>query len=220
MANPEGQAESEAVRVDFDRRLMLQFRGSASVRCLGCLAYREPRRRARLDRMAGRCSLMPARARTGAMRWSVCSGIGVRRLAGYEDVNDAEWLRHDPAMRWIVGGKAAQAARPRPFRDAAACGRYEPSPPLPPVRSVDRPRARSSSTSRDGPPCVAVAQYSAILCRATGSADRIAVSALWPYHPRLRRSRPRRSWPCFAGAKVNAELTSTHHRFGTVDTMD
>ena len=26
------------------------------------------------------------------------------RLAGYEDVNDAERLRHDPAMRWIVGG--------------------------------------------------------------------------------------------------------------------
>jgi hypothetical protein len=37
------------------------------------------------------------------------------RLAGYEDVNDAERLRHDPAMRWIVGGKAAQgcAASPR-----------------------------------------------------------------------------------------------------------
>jgi hypothetical protein len=29
------------------------------------------------------------------------------RLAGYEDVNDAERVRHDPAMRWIVGGKAA-----------------------------------------------------------------------------------------------------------------
>jgi hypothetical protein len=32
------------------------------------------------------------------------------RLAGYDDVNDAERLRHDPAMRWIVGGKAALAA--------------------------------------------------------------------------------------------------------------
>jgi len=32
------------------------------------------------------------------------------RLAGYEDVNDAERLRHDPAMRWIVGGKAASGA--------------------------------------------------------------------------------------------------------------
>ena len=34
-------------------------------------------------------------------------------LAGYENVNDAERLRHDPAMRWIVGGKAPQAARLR-----------------------------------------------------------------------------------------------------------
>jgi hypothetical protein len=32
------------------------------------------------------------------------------RLAGYEDVNDAERLRHDPAMRRIVGGKAASGA--------------------------------------------------------------------------------------------------------------
>ena len=29
------------------------------------------------------------------------------RLAGYEDVNDGERLRHDPAMRWVVGGRAA-----------------------------------------------------------------------------------------------------------------
>jgi hypothetical protein len=28
-------------------------------------------------------------------------------VAGYDDVNDAERLRHDPAMHWIVGGKAA-----------------------------------------------------------------------------------------------------------------
>jgi hypothetical protein len=28
------------------------------------------------------------------------------RLAGYEDVNDADRLGHDPAMRWIVGGRA------------------------------------------------------------------------------------------------------------------
>jgi hypothetical protein len=28
------------------------------------------------------------------------------RLAGYEDVNDADRLAHDPALRWIVGGRA------------------------------------------------------------------------------------------------------------------
>ena len=31
------------------------------------------------------------------------------RLAGYEDVNDAQRLRHDPTMRWMVGGKAAHS---------------------------------------------------------------------------------------------------------------
>ena len=30
------------------------------------------------------------------------------RLAGYEDVNDADRLGRDPAMRWVVGGKAAE----------------------------------------------------------------------------------------------------------------
>src|SRR5436190_6702599 len=43
------------------------------------------------------------------------------RLAGYEDVNDAERLRHDPAMRWIVGGKAAQRSAASPSQ----MGRFE-----------------------------------------------------------------------------------------------
>ena len=30
------------------------------------------------------------------------------RLGGYEDVNDAERLGRDPAMRWIIGGKAVE----------------------------------------------------------------------------------------------------------------
>ena len=36
------------------------------------------------------------------------------RLAGYEDVNDAERLRHDPAMRWVVGGRAAMSGAASP----------------------------------------------------------------------------------------------------------
>ena len=43
------------------------------------------------------------------------------RLGGYEDVNDAERLGRDPAMRWIVGGRAVtkQAA------SASQMGRFE-----------------------------------------------------------------------------------------------
>jgi Transposase DDE domain group 1 len=55
-------------------------------------------------------------ALVGMLRQSVFG-----RLAGYEDVNDAERLRHDPAMRWIVGGKAAVGCS----ASASQMGRFE-----------------------------------------------------------------------------------------------
>ena len=50
------------------------------------------------------------------LRQAVCG-----RLAGYEDVNDAERLRHDPAMRCIVGGKVATGCA----ASASQMGRFE-----------------------------------------------------------------------------------------------
>ena len=73
-------------------------------------------------RWQARCSAMRAPAGTGRhalvglLRQSVFG-----RLAGYEDVNDADRLRHDPAMRWIVGGKAASGVAASPSQ----MGRFE-----------------------------------------------------------------------------------------------
>jgi hypothetical protein len=42
------------------------------------------------------------------------------RLTGYEDVNDAERFRRDPAMRWVVGDRAVTGSAA-----SAQMGRFE-----------------------------------------------------------------------------------------------
>jgi hypothetical protein len=122
MAHPRGESGSDAVRLDFDRRLMLQVRGSLVTSDAGLLAYRELDDALGLTEMAGdvladaRSGKNGRHALAGLFRQSVFG-----RLAGYEDVNDAERLRHDPAMRWIVGGKAAQRSAASPSQ----MGRFE-----------------------------------------------------------------------------------------------
>src|SRR5450759_4760055 len=122
MANPAGESNDGALRLDFDRRLMVQFRGSVVTSDAGLLAYRELDDALGLSAMAGE---MLADARTGKNGRHALVGLLRQsvfgRLAGYEDVNDAERLRHDPAMRWIVGGKAAHGSAASPSQ----MGRFE-----------------------------------------------------------------------------------------------
>jgi hypothetical protein len=122
MENPTGESVDGPLRVDFDRRLVLQFRGSVVTSDAGLLACRELDDVLDLSVMAvdaladARTGRNGRHALVGLLRQSVFG-----RLAGYEDVNDNERLCHDPTMRWIVGGKAASGAAASPSQ----MGRFE-----------------------------------------------------------------------------------------------
>src|SRR5882724_11649161 len=117
-----GDADGTGLRVAFDRRLKLEFHGASLTSDAGLLAFRELDDALGLTALAGEILRDPRTGRNGRhsliaqLRQSVFG-----RLAGYEDVNDADRLGRDPAMRWIVGGRAVteQAA------STSQMGRFE-----------------------------------------------------------------------------------------------
>ena len=104
MEHPAGESDDGALRLDFDRRLRLEFHGSRITSDAGLLPYRELDDALGLTDLAGDVLSDGRRGKntrhllSGLLRQSVFG-----RLAGYEDVNDAERLAHDPAMRAVVG---------------------------------------------------------------------------------------------------------------------
>ena len=121
MADATGETK-EPLRVAFDRRLKLEFHGARITSDGGLIAYRELDDALGLTATAasilteGRCGRNIRHRLRGLLRQAVYG-----RLAGYEDVNDAERLARDPAMRAIVGREGLD----RPAASTSQMGRFE-----------------------------------------------------------------------------------------------
>jgi hypothetical protein len=117
-----GEARNGGLRVRFEGKVKLEFHGARVSSDGGLLAYRELDEVLGLTAMADEC-LRDTRPGSNVqhrlvplLRQSVYG-----RLAGYEDLNDAERLRVNPVMRCVVGGRATS-------REAASTsekGRFE-----------------------------------------------------------------------------------------------
>ena len=102
-----GDRRKQALRMQFDGKLRLEFHGAKITSDAGLLAFRELDEAFRLTEQGSTVLSDCRRGKNSqhsilAMLRQAIYG----RLAGYEDVNDAERLRADPAMRRVVGGRA------------------------------------------------------------------------------------------------------------------
>ncbi len=104
-----GEGKKRCLRLDFNTSVRLEFRGARVSSDGGLLAYRELDEKLGLTANAAtslvdtRRGLNKRHSLTALLRQSIYA-----RLAGYEDVNDAERLRVDPVFRQLIGGRAAE----------------------------------------------------------------------------------------------------------------
>ena len=117
-----GDGEKTPLKLNFDRKVHLEFRGATITSDAGLLACRE------LDdalNLTDSADDFLKESRTGKnilhkliplLRQSIYS-----RLAGYDDTNDADRLSQDPAMRVVVGWKGAD----RNAASTSEMGRFE-----------------------------------------------------------------------------------------------
>ena len=117
-----GEMADPAIKMKFDGRVRLEFRGATITSDAGLLAVRELDEALGLSRLAADYL---KESRTGRnvqhhlvplLRQSVYSP-----LAGYEDTNDADRLAQDPAMRTIVGWRDGD----RPAASTNTMSRFE-----------------------------------------------------------------------------------------------
>ena len=155
MWNPEGESDRSPLRPCFDRRLKLEFHGSRVTSDAGVLAYRE------LDDALGLTALagdVLADSRTGKTAWHCVVGLLRQsvygRLAGYEDVNDAERpgaRSRDAVDRRRQGGRTRRRIDQPDgaLRDRAVSERREPRRPRGLVGCLDRSGSCAEAAEND-----------------------------------------------------------------------
>jgi len=102
-----GESRKGALRIKFDSSLKLEFYGAKITSDAGLLAYRELDEQFRFTRSAAE-KLVESRKGKNTQHTvlALLRQAVYGRIAGYEDTNDADYLRIDPAMRRVVGGRA------------------------------------------------------------------------------------------------------------------
>ncbi len=102
-----GDAGNGALRLKFDSSLKLEFHVAKITSDAGLLAYRELEEQSGLTRAAADKLVDARRGRnTQHSMLALLRQAVYGRAAGYEDTNDGQYPRVDPAMRRVVGGRA------------------------------------------------------------------------------------------------------------------
>jgi hypothetical protein len=120
--NPMGEARKDALKLDFDRKLKLEFHRTKVTSDAGLLTYQE------LDETLGLTSTVDSELRDNRTGKNTRHSIAAllrqsiySRLAGCDDTNDAERLCVDPAMRHVAEGRAIEHSA----TSTSAMGRFE-----------------------------------------------------------------------------------------------
>jgi hypothetical protein len=117
-----GERKKPGLQLNFNRKLKLEFHGAKITSDAGLLAYRE------MDDVMGLTQMLVedlAHYRTGKNTQHTLLRMFrqtvYRRLAGYEDVNDADRLRLDSAMKTVLGERAVEKS----VASTSEMGRFE-----------------------------------------------------------------------------------------------
>ncbi len=117
-----GESRKEALQVGFDGSVRLEFHGATVSSDGGLLAYRD------LDNALGLTTMASAGLKDWRTGTNICHSMTAllrqsvySRVAGYDDLNDAERLAVDPVLRQVVGGRATK----KQAASTSEMGRFE-----------------------------------------------------------------------------------------------